>query len=338
MLGLFESIFGNGAAHGVHYPEQLVDKAIERAVDGTDSRLRLVPGYQRKLRSPTLKAIHHVISLVEDLPPPAEISRPRYGTDSELSAFFVSYNHIKEVIGSDRALSEVLRSTPGATPDQFVALLLMQKRERNVAGMALDGDILRRDVPQVTVSFSAHRLLDATAEEEHTRRLLRRRAFDHLLELALARITSARVERTGLEQRRKLLRHKLAAFRAGRWGFGQATHEPALDPGALEAQIESIEEQLRGLGAGPRLLETHLEILSEVLDQAEQNLWSTPTPLIVDRMGIRYEHPTEGARELNLNVLHSANGSNDVMRLVSIAREELPPRRDFLQEARRYLG
>jgi len=48
-------------------------------------------------------------------------------------------------------------------------------------GMDLVGDQVHRDVPQVTVSFSAHRLLDPAASADETRRQLKRRAFDHLL-------------------------------------------------------------------------------------------------------------------------------------------------------------
>lgn len=338
MLGLFDSIFGTSTTYGASYPEQLIEKAIERAVDGTDSRLRLLSGYKRKLWSPAIKAIDHVIGLVADIPPPAEISRRRYGADAELSAFFVSPDHMQKICGADQALSDVLWSLEGAETERVIALLLMEKKERRVLGMELEGDILRRDVAQVTVSFSTHRLLDPTPREEDTRRLLQRRAFDHLLELVLGRIASANVERTELEQQRNILQRKLKALRAGRWGFDDADDEEGLGPEALAMQMKRIEAQLHDLGTGPGLLHAHLDILVEVLERADRNLWSTSTALIVDRMGVKHERPKGGARQLDLDELHSANGRSEVMRLVSIAREELPPRRDLLQEARRYLG
>ena len=45
MLKLFQSFFGGDESRG-RYPESLVEAAIERTVDGTDSRLRLLPGYR----------------------------------------------------------------------------------------------------------------------------------------------------------------------------------------------------------------------------------------------------------------------------------------------------
>jgi len=52
--------------------------------------------------------------------------------------------------------------------------------------VALEGNELRHDVVQVTVSFSKHRMVDPTSVEDDTRRLLKRRAFDHLLTLRSA--------------------------------------------------------------------------------------------------------------------------------------------------------
>jgi hypothetical protein len=66
-MKLFRSIFGGREAVG-HYPEFLIEMAIERTVDGTDPRLRLVPGYRKRLRAPVIHAIDHVVALVDDIP------------------------------------------------------------------------------------------------------------------------------------------------------------------------------------------------------------------------------------------------------------------------------
>ncbi len=47
MLRLLQSIFGLGDTTG-GYPEDMVRKAIERAVDGTDPWLRAISGYRKK--------------------------------------------------------------------------------------------------------------------------------------------------------------------------------------------------------------------------------------------------------------------------------------------------
>lgn len=338
MLRLFQSIFGTDALARGRYPDELIQGAIERAVDGTDARLRALRGYQKRLRRPVIHAIDHVVNLVEQLPPPAEISRQRYGTDPELCAFFASVEHMQEVFGTDLALSDFLAGPEGPGSDDVVALLAMERQERHVLGMDLEGAILRRDVPQVTVNFTGHRLLDPTSTEQETRRLLKRRAFDHLLSLALGRIVSARLQRAGLEQQRTLLRRKLKVLEDGRWGFQDAGRGERPDVGDLEAQLAAIEAQFVGLGTDAGTLKAHLDTLIDVLSRAEEELRSTRLSLIVDRLGVKRERHAAGTLQLDLEELRNAAGRTIIVRLVCMARTALAPRRDLLREAKRYLG
>ena len=70
MLKLFQSMFRPGADKLGTYPEDLIERAVERAVDGTDRRLRAVSGYKKSLRPAVIRAIDHVVALVDALPPP----------------------------------------------------------------------------------------------------------------------------------------------------------------------------------------------------------------------------------------------------------------------------
>ena len=201
MLRFLQSIFGTSEQE--IYPESLIREAVERAVDATDSQVRAVSGYKKKLRPAILQAIDHVVALVEGLPPPMPVS---LGTSDEhlpIKSFFISAIHMKKFFAEDPNLAEFMRGPGGSSP-QIIALLAMEKQEKTIFGAALSGDIVIRDVPQVTVSFDGHRLLDPSANEGETRRLLKRRAYDHLLSLALRRLTSLKDVRTNLERRREL--------------------------------------------------------------------------------------------------------------------------------------
>lgn len=83
MLRLFQSIFGGAADVDGRYPERVVDAAIERALDGTDPRLRILPGYRKRLRPLVIHALDHVVGLVEGLPSPAELSRKGYSANRQ---------------------------------------------------------------------------------------------------------------------------------------------------------------------------------------------------------------------------------------------------------------
>jgi hypothetical protein len=338
MLQLFQSIFGAAADRAAPYPAELVERAIERAVDGTDPRLRALSGYQKKLRAAVIHAIDHVVALVDRMPAPLTLSRSAYSTDPEVTAFFASAEHVRELLGRDVTLSQWLESADGRGVENIIALLLMEQHERQVLGVALEGDRVLHDVAQTTVSFARHRLVDPAGAESETRRLLMRRSFDHLLTLALARIATAHAERGELERERELLRRKHTALTSGRWGFDDSGGDPPPAPQALQQQLAEIESQLQALGTGAGLLPAHLDILVDTLTQAEHQIWGASEPLVVDRMGVKQSQASALAPRINLAVLHNAAGRRLVVRLVSITRAELPPPRDWLREAQRALG
>ncbi len=339
MLNLFQSIFGLGPPETGGYPEEIVQMAIERAVDGTDTRLRTLPGYQKRLRPAVVGAIDHVVPLVDGLPN-VELSAENYREDPRLRVFFASIEHLRQVLREDGVLRDFLQGPAGHGVDEVHALLMMERRERKVLGMELRGDRVRREVAQVAVSFSAHHLFDPTADPEETLRLLRRRAFDHLLEIALGRIGSRREKRAGLKREHELLQRKFTTLESGNWGFSAAAGEVEQnqDSDVLENQIEDIERQLQELGTDADVLDARLKIVIDVLERAQEQVWFTSVTENLDSMGIRREPDAANALQLDLQELRSVLGRDAIPLRVSIPRSEFPERADFLAEAQRYLG
>ena len=320
MLRFLQSIFGTSEQE--IYPETLIREAVERAVDATDSQVRAVSGYKKKLRPAILQAIDHVVALVEGLPPPMPVS---LGTSDEhlpIKSFFISAIHMKKFFAEDANLAEFMRGPGGSSP-QIVALLAMEKQEKTIFGAALSGDIVIRDVPQVTVSFDGHRLLDPSANEGETRRLLKRRAYDHLLSLALRRLTSLKDVRTDLERRRELMQAKLNLLKREGWGFDIAEGSERLSAAAVEEQLGRLEAQLQELGGDDRLFETYLRVIADVLGRPEEYLRARSETIFVDRMAIKRSEASTDAPELKLNELYNAEGRSMVVRLVSLQGAEL---------------
>lgn len=334
-MRLFQSIFGRGETRG-HYPEWLIEAATERAVEGTDSRLRVLSGYRRRLREPVIRAIDHVVALVDGIAAPIPAGYQGYRAEPRLGALFASADEMLNVFSRDDALRDFLATPEGSSAPQITALLLAGRIERNVLGMDLTGERVRREVAQVTVSFAGHRLLDPQASEAETRRQLKRRAFDHLLSLALMRIAETRVERADLVRQRDLLRRKQRALEGGGWGF-----EPAEgghpDPDALAAELDGITAQLEALGADDQVLGKHLEIVAELLGKPESQLWTEDVVLFLDSMNIQRNESDPSARPIRLREFHNARGLTAVMLPIAVAVDELPPREDLVTAAERYL-
>ncbi len=309
MLKLFRSIFHDTESSG-RSPKSLVDEAIERAVDGTDPWLRGLTGYRRKLRPAVLTAIDHVVSLVDGLAPPRPATRGGYAHDPLLQAMFLSSAQMLQL------LHGLLQAQAAGGP--VCALLMMDLEQRGIFGADLHGETLVRDVPQVTVSFANHRLLDPCSEESETRRLLKRRAFDHLLSLALHRMVTTREIRKGLDNRHTLLRAKLDILQSGNWGFNHGTPQHPDMLAELEKQLAENQAQLQLVGSDDRSLEVAMQLLVDVLGQPQQHLWAGHKQLVVDRMGIKRATASETAQELQLEELYNAEGQSVVVTLVTI--------------------
>jgi hypothetical protein len=336
MLKLFQSIFGNvGKEHG-YIPESIIQEAIERAVDGTDPRVRVVSGYRKRLREPIIHAIEHVVALVARVPAPLFAGRGNYQDDPRFAALFASADHMLETFGHDPRITAFLEGLDGRV-ERIAALLLADHTEKNVLGMELEGEMLRRDVAQVAVSFDNHRLLDPTASEEATRRQLRRRAFDYLLTAALARIAEVSGERANLALERDILRRKMSALQRGGGSFERQEAGASADPAKLAAELEEIEGQLAALGTDANLLHAHLDIVVDVLSQCDKQVWVEDTVMTLDRMNIKHDARDTSARSIALQELNNPRGHRVAVLFVSLDPSELPRREDLFAAAQRYL-
>jgi hypothetical protein len=235
-----------------------------------------------------------------------------------LRAFFISSLDMRKVLDNDRTLADFRRGQGGALP-RIHALLAMEKQEKTILGVALSGAIIQRDVRQTAVSFEAHRLIDPAESEDAPRRQLKRRSFDHLLGLALSRITIMKTERDNLERHRALLQSKLNLLRRGGWGFDNHSADEPQDVAAVEAQLGRIEQQFQELGKDDRMLEVYLDILIDILGRPEAHFWAKKETLIVDRMGIKRSEVAGDAQEVTLDVLYNAEGRSLVVALVTLS-------------------
>jgi len=316
-VGILQSIFGNDAKIG-GYPAKLVKNAIERAVDGTDPWIRGLLGYQRMLQPAVIRAIDHVVALAESLAPAIVLSPGCYGREPRLRSFFITPADLQKFLDNDRTLAEFRRGRKGGA-GPIHALLAMEKQEKAGLGATLSGDIILRDVRQTTVSFEEHRLLALTEKPEETLKLLKRRAYDHLLSLALSRISIVKTERNHLERHRTLLHSRLNLLQRGGMTFDQTSADQSMNVADLKKQLAEIEQQFKKIGKDEQMLEAYLDILIDILGRPEKHLWLGKETLIVDRMGIKRSEVTNDAPGLPLDVLHNTEGKSLVVALVELA-------------------
>jgi hypothetical protein len=340
-FGFLQSIF-SGPSPPTKFDKELMLRGIERVVDGTDIRLRAVSHYRRKLWDPVERAIDYVVTFVNALPPPITAHRQGYMTDPRLRALFASPESLREILSFSDGTRNYLKQAPDPLPAELYAGLGAVRVEKNVLGIEMDGEILRRDVPQTVVNFCDHRLVFLTDNEQDTRRELMRRAADYLIETALQRLTTSRVQKTQLEQQqRKLLQQKANLLKKAQVGLeslaGPAATEP-VDLNALEQQLQDLETELGQLRADSATLDQHLAKVAATLSEPEKYLRLESISLTLDHTNIKV--PADSPRVANAMTFEEIVMGKDrrlAALFVRFPSSELLPQPDFFKEANRLL-
>ena len=296
-------------------PDASLGVALARAVETVDPLLTAVSGWERRLAPTVGRALAYCEALAEAVPGPVDVDAAAFAADPMVHALFATADDIGEMLGRSRELREVLADPAHVAADEFHALLGMRRREKAVSGIALDGGLLRREMPQRLLYFADHTLGEIAADPESTRHRLRLAVFD-----SLARGFAAWV----------------AELRQQRLDAGTALQIERARNGRVERRLELEERQREAIAslAPERLLDAYAEWLAA----AESRVYLKPGEVTVDRMGVIKEAATdERDATLRLPELVGRDRRQWTVLLVRVRREdavEAVRRRD---EANRYL-
>ena len=104
-------------------------------------------------------ALEYANSIVEKVPGPIQVNGAAFGLDPRVHAFFASVDQLQRILSLSRDARKFFAAPENEDRANCFGLLVMDKRERNVLGAEVQGDMIQREVPQVMVSFTEHRIL-----------------------------------------------------------------------------------------------------------------------------------------------------------------------------------
>jgi hypothetical protein len=162
--------------------EAQVSAAIENVVEGTDPRMRIVARHKEKLRACVRKLLDHIEALVNDLPSAVDVNQHTYTIDTQVNALFVNKEEMRKHFSHSRDMQAFFLSDETGSYPEAYALLFLIRKEKTVLGMSRQEEMLLRDVRQVTISFTGHRIIAACASEKETRNELEKILFDSVVE------------------------------------------------------------------------------------------------------------------------------------------------------------
>ncbi len=303
--------------------EELIRGAIDKAITVTNPRLSVVPSCQKRLAPAVEMTIGFLRALLRELPPSRPLSLAAWSCDPALRAFFVAPTDIPAALGRADNLRTLFDKYPEL--DEACLVLGMSFSEQQVFGLALQGEVVQRDVAQTSVSFSDHRAHLCGRDEARLNRVIGAQAFEYLLAQALAEIGADRAERRELEANRSLIRARLRLLQQQGPGLGSMFGGPPAARGEqarLEAELLENERQMAALGSSESALEMELECLREVLENPQRYVHFEQKQLRLTAMNVVTEKTSgELAAEVDFHVAE-LNGDPPVRRAFVVARVE----------------
>jgi hypothetical protein len=338
------ALFGGSTATASPVDQQLIDDVTETIVDTVEPRVRLSSGYRKALADGVQLTITHLRELGRSLDSvshePLVLSRAAWSQDAYVRAFFVAADDIPACIGRSDEVRRFFDQHPGCT--QACALLGMKREDRTVLAPRLEAGVMRQDVAQTTVSFTAHRLLAPTEDAQHTRLDIGRRIMQRLAQLVLARIVAVDQEAKDLHLHQAYLGMKRRMLQRAHDGMEVLVTEGS----SIEQQIAEVERELKTTTEGYREAKSSLKTLdgyighiNAVLTRPEDHVTLSRTQLRLSLLGVKIEGAAsdEPSHNLDLAELSIGDGLCATIALVRIPREELPPKEDLLARAARFL-
>ena len=316
--------------------------AIELAVIGIDARLRLVKGYESRLLPSVERALAHCSALAAAIPGPLDLLPDAWTRNPGVRALFVQQAEIDDLLGRSLELLAFAEQPAHAGADELCAVMSLMRTEQKVLGWATHGEILHRDVPQRTVSFSHHRLLAPSESESDLRRDIEWRAYEQLLVEALGRLFQSDADERPTGRAAAVLRERLELLQQARAGL-QALHQP---PEADESKFQALRQhlvengrQLAALHRRAHSLEERLERVVEVLAKPEEVLVFARIDDRLTALNVVATADIDVAADLSLAevAVKGAQAYARTTAIVRLSRRQLKPKRMDFSAAERWL-
>ena len=320
--------------------DEIVMKAVDKAVTLTNPRLKLVRSYQERLVPPVKGCVGYFSEKLAALPSAILVSEENWSTEPVLRAFFANAEEVPVSLGHSRNVRTFFDKYPELA--QAYIILGMTYNERHVQGMSLLGDVVQRDAAQTVIDFSVPRTRICGHTELEVRHLLGAQSFEYLVAQAMTEISEARSERLELEDSRNLIRARLRLLQQQGPGLGsvfEAAPERA-EQFKLEAQLLENERQMEAFGSSQSVLESELEALCKVLENPERYIRFERQQLRLSTLNVVLdETSTDVASDVvfTMAVLAGVPKVQRAFVVGRVARAELPKAKLDIANAERFL-
>jgi hypothetical protein len=334
-VGLLDWVFGLQSNTRTPTRDEAVAGAIiERVVDATDARLKLVPNYRKVLRDSALTTLDHVRQVLQAIPGPVAVSAAAWTSDRVLRAFFARAADVPMPFSRSRDVRSFFAATAA---EECIALLGFERAEREVIATRVEGDGVQREAVHTTVSFDKPVVVAPTADLQATRIELGKRTVDYLAMKALAQITALKAHKKELEDERALLKMRLQMAHAAGRGLAGMVGEAgvaSVNTAALARDLEANEQALARYAA-TGMMAPLMDRLREVLGDPGAWLRVDTHTLELDDMNVKTADAGGAVIKVPICELCLVDRSPYAVTMARFPRVELLPEQDLWRAAER---
>lgn len=289
-----------------------IARALERIAGFVDPLLPATSGFEKRLTGPIQHALDYCQGLVNALPGPVEVGHAQFAQNPLVHALFATAGDIDEMLGRSQEVRDFLRQPCAWESDHFYALLSARHEQKKQLGLARQGEMIRNDVAQTVLYFSAHVLVEPDCQLENTLTRLRCKAFERLLDDFHAHIAN-------LREQRETLRSALTLARSQQSMLLGSGHETAHTTASTE--VAALDQQLAEINTA-LMPETQLQNLAAHLQNAEATLQPRPVSLYVDSLGVLQPDAAHDGQAISFTELKGRDGYLHLLILARIDRDE----------------
>lgn len=325
MLRLFKSITDLFSGDQVQLAEPdggyTLDEAVDRVIEGIDTKLRLVPNYRKKLLHEVAASLEYIDGLIDQIPGPLNVSRKTFISDPEVRAYFSTPDTLQNIFSCGNEIKNYFDQQGSCSTDECCALLCAEKQERKISGSILEGNIIKRDVIQTAVSFTDYKVLSPAESNIEVRSGIKKCIFNGLVTYALQHIANFKIERSDLVHRRRILHAQLRSRQKSTNGLSAMlveAHFGAEQGADIATELELAESQLKSMTGDNDVLSFYLEEIRKVLAKPEDFIRLNQACFRLNDMGIKLEG--DAAQSVNEVCFSELEITNVMKRVVAIIR------------------
>lgn len=240
-------------------------------MDRVEPMLKQLGNYPHAYLKPVAHALDYAHALADKVPGPVSITPESYSRNPVVHAMFRLPEDLHTAFEVSRAMTEFQRQHPDIT--SVYGLVCMRRKVKDLFGVEMHGEVLRRDVRQEAVYFTDFTLAEPGLTEEESRRRIAQGFFESLVTHVANRVMARKVA------------YEKAAVERDEWLSRLRTAEPK-QRDELQAELEAVLLRMADMVRSLEL-ERYCRDYEAILSQPEAHLYLERTEMNLDSMGIK---------------------------------------------------